>query len=99
MRTHADALGAIVFLGALSIFGAPALRAARANPLPTSAEHVVLPGRSVASEDTSQAIVYNPANLAWLPAPEFRWTWIQCPDDAVKVGCGHAWEVATPLFL
>ncbi len=71
----------------------------QADPLPTSAEHVVAPGRSVASEDTADAIVDNPANLAWLPAPELRWTWVQCPNDAVKVGCGHAWEAGAPLFF
>jgi protease-4 len=49
------------------------------------------------TDDTSQAVVLNPANLAWLPGPELRWTWINCPDDAVKVGCGNAWEGATPL--
>jgi protease-4 len=72
---------------------------AGANPLPTSAEHVATPGRSVASDDTSQAVVVNPANLAWLAAPELRWTWVHCPADTVKVGCGHAWEVATPLLF
>jgi protease IV len=67
--------------------------------MPTSAEHIAVPGRSVASEDTAEAIVLNPANLAWLPAPELRWTWVACPGEAQKVGCGHAWEVATPLFF
>jgi protease-4 len=69
----------------------------RADPLPTSAEHVETPGRSVASDDTTQAIVVNPANLAFLPAAEARWTWVYCPSDVEKVGCGHSWEVATPL--
>ena len=64
-----------------------------------SAEHVAAPGRSVAGDETSQAIVLNPANLAWLPAPELRWTWVRCPDEAVKTGCGHAWEAATPLLF
>src|SRR5260370_23559869 len=72
---------------------------AGANPLPTSADHVIAPGRNIASEDTGDAIVLNPANLAWLPAPELRWTWVQCPNEAIKVGCGHAWTVGTPLFL
>jgi protease-4 len=68
-----------------------------AEPLLTSAEHIGSPGRSVASDDTTDAVVLDPANLAWLPAPELRWTWVQCPDQAVKVGCGHAWQVGTPL--
>ncbi|MGH7297669.1 MAG: hypothetical protein ACRELB_22215, partial [Polyangiaceae bacterium] len=72
---------------------------AQSDPLPTSAEHVETPGRSVASDDTADAIVTNPANVAFLPAPELRWTWVYCPDDVEKVGCGHAWEAATPLLF
>jgi protease IV len=72
---------------------------ALADPLPTSAEHIATPARSVAADDTSDAIVLNPANLGWLPAPEARWTWVNCPDEAIKVGCGHAWQVATPLWF
>jgi protease-4 len=71
--------------------------AVRADPLPTSAEHVETPGRGAASDDTTEALVSSPANLAWLPAPELRWTWVRCPDEAVKVGCGHAWSAGTPL--
>ena len=58
---------------------------ALADPLPTSAEHIATPGRSVAADDTSDAIVLNPANLAWLPAPEARWTWVNCPDEAIMI--------------
>jgi protease-4 len=86
--TGACALGAGIF------WLTPSLRA---DPLPTSAEHVETPGRSIASDDTTDALVTSPANLAWLPGPELRWTWIRCPDEVVKVGCGHAWSVGTPL--
>jgi protease IV len=88
-----------VVAASLSLAALLAIPRAKADPLPTSAEHVATPGRSVASDDTSQAIVLNPANLAWLPAPELRWTWLHCPVEAIKVGCGHAWEVATPLWF
>ena len=71
--------------------------AAHADPLPISAEHVVTPGRSIVTEDTGEALVLNPANLAFLPAPELRWTWVHCPDSAQKVGCGMAWEGAANL--
>ena len=73
------------------------VRSAQAEPLPTSADHVVSPGRSMVADDTAEAIVLNPANLAYLPAPELRWTWVHCPNDAVMVGCGHALEAAAPL--
>jgi protease-4 len=91
-RVAAGLAGAVVG----SLEGPPA-RAS--EPLPTSAAHVSAPGRSVAADDTSDAIVVNPANLAWLPAPELRWTWVDCPDQAVKVGCGHAWEAGAPLLF
>src|SRR5579872_5309887 len=90
-KTRAGALAA----GLLACWGS----AARADPLPTSAAHVPTPGRGVAADETADAIVTNPANLAWLPATELRWTWARCPDDAVTLGCGHAWEVAAPLFF
>jgi protease-4 len=91
----AHAVGAV----AIGVLGVLCASQARTDPLPTTADHVATPGRGVASDDTSQAVVINPANLAWLPAPELRWSWVQCPDEAVFVGCGHAWEVATPLFF
>src|SRR5208283_2540371 len=83
----------------VSVLGAglALVRIAHADPLPTSADHVVSPGRSMAADDTAEAVVLNPANLAYLPAPELRWTWVRCPDDAVVVGCGHALEGAAPL--
>jgi protease IV len=80
-----------------SLLALVSARDAGADPLPTSAEHVATPGRSAASDDTADAIVLNPANLAWLPGGELRWTWVNCPDDAIKVGCGMDWEAATPL--
>ncbi len=86
----AGALGACAFLSFASA-------TVRADPLPTSAEHIETPGRSLASDDTTDTLVTSPANLAWLPGPELRWTWVRCPNEAVKVGCGHAWSVGTPL--
>src|SRR5580704_16556672 len=67
------------------------------EPLPRSAEHVATPGGSVAANDTGDALVLNPANLAWLPGSELRWTWVRCPDDAGKVGCGHALGLSAAL--
>jgi protease-4 len=70
-----------------------------ADPLPLSAEHVDSPARNATSDDTGDAIVLNPANLGFLPAPELRWTWLHCADTTAKVGCGHAWEASAPLVL
>ena len=66
----------LVALGPVALAMLVAARARRPIRCPPSAEHVETPGRSIASDDTSQAIVLNPANLAFLPAPELRWTWV-----------------------
>ncbi|HEY5147391.1 MAG TPA: signal peptide peptidase SppA [Polyangiaceae bacterium] len=97
--THAaSAIGGASFASLASIaLTITSASNAAADPLPTSAEHVASPGQSVASTDTGDAVVLNPANLAWLPGGEVRWTWVDCPDDARKVGCGHAFSAATPL--
>lgn len=78
--------------------GMGAAQPAHADPLPESAEHVVSQGRSLVTDDTAEALVLNPANLAWLPAPEMRFDWVGCPASAVKIGCGTALGLATPLF-
>ena len=85
--------------GALGVVATMLLaRAAAADPLPTSAEHVVSGGRSIVTDDTTEATVLNPANLAWLPAPELRFDWVGCSSDLAKVGCGESLAVGTPLF-
>jgi protease-4 len=54
-------------------------------------------GRSVASSDDSTALVQNPANLAFLPASELRWTGTFLREDAVVPWQGHAFALAFPL--
>lgn len=99
MRSRHAVRVATLGLVALALLASLHRLAAASEPYPTSAEHVDTPGRSIATDDTTDAVVLNPANLAWLPAPELRWTWVNCPDEAVKVGCGHAWAAGTPLIF
>jgi protease IV len=54
-------------------------------------------GRSVASTDDSTALVLNPANLAFLPGAELRWSGTFLRDDAVVPWSGHAFSFAVPL--
>ena len=70
---------------------------AGADPFPGRAERLLSPGRTVAAEDSAEALVLNPANLANLPGVEGRWTGVRCPDTR-RVACGHAFEVAAPLL-
>src|SRR6478672_13260760 len=67
------------------------------DPFPTRAERLLSPGRSVASEDSSEAVVLNPANIANLPGGELRWTGVRCPDTQ-RVACGHAVNLGLPLI-
>jgi protease-4 len=54
-------------------------------------------GRSVASTDDSTALVLNPANLAFLPSSELRWTGTFLPSEAAVPWQGHAFALAFPL--
>jgi protease IV len=54
-------------------------------------------GRSVAGTDDSTALVLNPANLAFLPGSELRWTGTFLREDAAVPWQGHAFALALPL--
>jgi len=82
-------------LATVCVASAPG-RAQAQGPLPQMASRLDAPGRSVASEDGADALVLNPANLAFLPAAELRWTGVFCPDTQ-KVNCGQSLEGAAPL--
>jgi hypothetical protein len=69
------------------------------EPFPTRAEHIATPGKNPASEDGADSIVLNPANTGYQPAPELRWTGVGCSDAPKKVGCGHSFEIASPLLF
>src|SRR5262249_6725633 len=93
-RWQRAAAVAVVAAGASCL----ATEARAGEPMPTRAQRLFTPGRNATSEQSAEAIVLTPANLGYLPAPEARWNFVRCPDSAVKVGCGHAWEIATPLI-
>ncbi len=88
------AASALAVLGALATIGPR--DAAAGEPFPTRAERLPAPGKSAASEDTLDALVLNPANLANMPSREARYTYVRC-EDTRKVACGHAVQVGAPL--
>ena len=102
MRTWRSRLrsGALVDAPSRSVALAarPEPDARAADPEPPREERIFSPGRSIVSEDSAEAIVLNPANLGYQPAPELRWTGVNCPDTQ-KVACGHAFDLASPLFF
>ncbi|MBL8740631.1 MAG: signal peptide peptidase SppA, partial [Myxococcales bacterium] len=62
------------------------------DPLPT-------PGRALASIGDASAVGLNPANLAFLPAPELRWMWTYTGELAKVPMRGHAIDLAAPLWF
>ena len=54
-------------------------------------------GRSAVSDEDSTALVVNPANLAFLPREELRWTGMFLNEDATAGYQGHAFALAFPI--
>lgn len=67
-------------------------------PLKAS-DSVLSPGRSVASGDDTTAILVNPANLAFLPAPELRWSWSWMDEPSPLPFRGNAAALAAPVWI
>jgi len=65
---------------------------ARPTPLPAF-------GRSIAGTDDGTAVVNNPANLAFLPSSELRWSSAYLDDRALQPWQGHAFTFAFPVRL
>jgi protease IV len=65
---------------------------AAAQPSP----YVPAPGRPVASGDDASTIAYNPANLAFLPGLELRWTMVDA--GGAPLPSGHAFDLGLPLL-
>jgi protease-4 len=75
-----------------------AARAAAAQVFPDG-QPTRLPalGRSAVSDDDSTALVVNPANLAFLPGSELRWTGMFLNENATAPYQGHAFALAFPI--
>ncbi len=83
--------GALLTLVALSTSSAIAQeQAPRPAPLPAF-------GRTLVGNDDSTAIVQNPANLAFMPGAELRWTGAFLSEDAAIPSQGHAIGLAFPF--
>lgn len=95
-RTSRRQFGTLVGLAGLVASSVPEAANA-AQPFAARAERILAPGRSIAADDSAEALVLNPANLAHLPSYELRWTGVRCPDTQ-RVACGHSFDFATPLF-
>ncbi len=88
MKTRLAPLS-LAILGLATNAGAQS-SSARPTPLPAY-------GRSVAATDDSTALVLNPANLAFMPGGELRWTSRYLDEAARLPWQGHAFSFAVPL--
>jgi protease-4 len=88
-----------VGIGSTLLFAAGLLTAAHAGAQFPSDQATRLPalGRSAVSDDDSTALVVNPANLAFLPREELRWTGMFLNENATASFQGHAFAFAFPI--
>lgn len=68
-------------------------------PPPKLTDGVPTPGRTTASGDDSTSLAKNPANLAFVPAPEVRWTWAFTQSGSPLPLRGHAIDAALPFWI
>jgi len=93
-KSGLTALSTVITVAA---FASVTTRAHADEPFPGRAERLLSPGRSVVAEDSAEAMVLNPANLANLSGRELRWTGVRCPDTR-RVACGHALDLVSPVI-
>lgn len=88
----------------LPLFAAPLLAAsfpAHAQSLAERPPRITPPGRSLAGTDDSDALALNPAQVAFIPSWELRYTHVEVPQKstAIAPGRGDAVGLAFPLFF
>jgi protease IV len=83
----------------LAILGSIGLSQDLARAEPKVADPIPSPGRTLAGNDDASAIVTNPGNLAFLPEPELRWSWIYTQDSSPVPSRGHSIEFGYPLWI
>jgi protease-4 len=88
-------LGLVAVLGGLSFASSSA-----ADPvLPRISDGVALPSQNPVSTDTAAATLINPANLAFMPGMEARFTVVHTGDSSTLPNRGYALDVALPFWI
>jgi protease-4 len=87
---------AVSSLAALGLGLFAQVAAAQVVPI-VQQQRLVELGRSAVSGDDSTALVLNPANLAFIPGSELRWTGTYLNEDVVVPWQGHAFDLAFRL--
>jgi protease-4 len=81
------------------LLAASARDVANAAPPVSVATPVPDPGRSIVSNDDASAIATNPGNLAFLPDPELRWSWVYTQERSPLANRGHSVDFAYPFWI
>ncbi|MBW2459868.1 MAG: signal peptide peptidase SppA, partial [Deltaproteobacteria bacterium] len=66
---------------------------------PRMSDGVATPAQGLASVDDASAIYRNPANLAFLPGAEARFTLIHTGDDSPIPNRGYSLDMAVPFWV
>src|SRR5690348_12216942 len=82
---------------ALAVATSSLLAVARAEAVPYEPDRLPAFGRSVAGTDDTTAMVQNPANLAFMPAVEFRWQSVYLSESLRAPYEGHALSLGFPM--
>ncbi len=90
-------LRAVQCTGGVLAAGALLALPARAQFPSDQATRLPALGRSAVSDDDSTALVVNPANLAFLPREELRWTGMFLDERSTASYQGHALALAFPI--
>jgi protease IV len=77
--------------------GAVALPALAQAPAVQQPRRIPALGRSIAGTDDSTALLQNPANLAFMPSAELRWSGVFLDETNQVPWQGHAFALAFPL--
>lgn len=91
--------GGVAFVALALAFGALGPVGDARAQVGSAGDPLPAPGKAVASDDDASAIGVNPANLAFLPAPEARYTFLWTGSDTDLSRRGHVIEAAAPLFF
>ncbi|NUQ79507.1 MAG: signal peptide peptidase SppA [Polyangiaceae bacterium] len=94
-RARKSALAACI-LGICALVPAPS-RAELPAGLPS--QPIPDPGRALAGVEDTASIAVNPANLAFLPGPELRWTTVWTSTASPLPARGHSIALGLPLWL
>lgn len=92
IRSRTLSLSSVALLGLSALFLPSSGQAQTERPTPLPAL-----GRSLVGNGDSTSIIQNPANLAFLPGTELRWTGNFLEDRALAPTQGHAFAFAFPL--